>query len=208
MEEGKINRNGSSTVYIRACDSYDRTLIKTLIKEGMESLNYTPRGDVYVKPNVVFAYDTSKMGSHAFTHPRFVGSSLLALSEAKGVNRVDLGENSAMGFPTRFCYKHAGYYDEMMDIGGASPKPLGIFCIDEEPRERVFIGGTVHDTLRITRKMAKADTTVYLPKLKSHCVGRMTGAVKLNIGICSDDERAIRHDFLLNEKIVDLLTVG
>jgi hypothetical protein len=32
--------------------------------------------------------------------------------------------------------------------------------------------------------------------------------VKLNIGICSDDERAIRHDFLLNEKIADLLTVG
>jgi hypothetical protein len=31
---------------------------------------------------------------------------------------------------------------------------------------------------------------------------------ELNIGICSDDERAIRHDFMLNEKIVDLLTVG
>jgi hypothetical protein len=36
----------------------------------------------------------------------------------------------------------------------------------------------------------------------------MTGAVKLNIGICCDDERAIRHDFMLNEKIVDLLSVG
>ena len=36
----------------------------------------------------------------------------------------------------------------------------------------------------------------------------MTGAVKLNIGICSDDERAIRHDFMLNDKIVDLLTAG
>lgn len=49
---------------------------------------------------------------------------------------------------------------------------------------------------------------VYLPKLKCHCVSTMTGAVKLNIGICSDDERAIRHDFLLNHKIVDLLAVG
>jgi Domain of unknown function (DUF362) len=36
---------------------------------------------------------------------------------------------------------------------------------------------------------------VYLPKLKCHCVSTMTGAVKLNIGICSDDERAIRYDF-------------
>jgi hypothetical protein len=56
--------------------------------------------------------------------------------------------------------------------------------------------------------MARADTKLYLPKLKCHCVSNMTGAVKLNIGICSDDERSIRHDFLLNDKIVDLLAVG
>jgi hypothetical protein len=56
--------------------------------------------------------------------------------------------------------------------------------------------------------MVQADSKVYLPKLKCHCVSRMTGAVKLNIGICSDDERSIRHDFMLNEKIVDLLSVG
>ena len=56
--------------------------------------------------------------------------------------------------------------------------------------------------------MARADSMVYLPKLKCHCVSTMTGTVKLNIGICSDDERAIRHDFMLNDKIVDLLSVG
>jgi hypothetical protein len=36
----------------------------------------------------------------------------------------------------------------------------------------------------------------------------MTATVKLNIGSCSEDERAIRHDFLLNDKIVDLLSIG
>jgi len=70
------------------------------------------------------------------------------------------------------------------------------------------VGGRVHDNLRISRRMARADSMVYLPKLKCHCVSNMTGAVKLNIGICSDDERSIRHDFLLNEKIVDLLGPG
>jgi hypothetical protein len=80
--------------------------------------------------------------------------------------------------------------------------------MDEEPRDSVFIGGVVHDNLRISRKMARADAKVYLPKLKCHCVSKMTGAVKLNIGICSDDERSIRHDFMLNEKIVDLLSAG
>ena len=66
----------------------------------------------------------------------------------------------------------------------------------------------VHDILRVSRKMARADTKVYLPKLKCHCVSNITATVKLNIGICSDDERSIRHDFLLNDKIVDLLSVG
>ncbi len=65
--------------------------------------------------------------------------------------------------------------------------------MDEERRDPVFIGGMVHDNLRVSRNMARADTKVYLPKLKCHCVSNMTGAVKLNIGICSDDERSIRR---------------
>jgi len=93
-------------------------------------------------------------------------------------------------------------------VRAEAPCPVEIFCIDEELRDSVFLGGRVHDNLRIARRMARADSRVYLPKLKCHCVSRMTGAVKLNIGICSDDERSIRHDFLLNEKIVDLLAVG
>ncbi len=208
MNKEKTSGHEDFRVFIKSCDTYDRTRIRRLVEEGMDALGFEPEGGVFVKPNVVFAYDTDTMGTHAFTHPKAVGGALLALSGRPGVSRVDLGENSAMGFPTRFCYTHAGYYDEIRAVADSASKPVGIFCIDEEPRENVFVGGAVHDTLRIPRKMAKAGAKVYLPKLKSHCVGRMTGAVKLNIGICSDDERAIRHDFLLNEKIVDLLSAG
>lgn len=203
----KIKKTGN-VVYIRKCEEYDRDKIRTIIREGMERLSFRPKGDVYVKPNVVFAYDTKVFGTHSYTHPGFAGAALLALSRMSGVRRIDMGENSAVGFPTRLCYKHAGYYEEVKKVKTGAGCPVGIFCIDEEPRDTVFVGGTVHDNLRITRKMARADSIVYLPKLKGHCVSNMTGAVKLNIGICSDDERAIRHDFLLNEKIVDLLSVG
>ena len=174
----------------------------------MSDLGFCPKGNLYVKPNVVFAYNPKAFGAHAFTHPNFVGASLLALSKTEGVSRVDLGENSAMGFPTRLCFKHAGYHETLKSIQEEAKAPIAMFCIDEEPRDKLFVGGVVHDTLRAPRKMVQSSCKVYLPKLKSHCVSGMTGAVKLNIGICSDDERAIRHDFLLNEKIADLLTVG
>lgn len=197
-----------NTVFIKRCEDYDRDQMEKIVSEGMAYLNYNPKGKVMVKPNVVFAYDTDVFGTMAYTPTQVVGGSMLALSKRLGVKRVDLGENCAVGFPTRLCYKSAGYYDEMKQVKKQAGCPTGIFCMDEEPRKSVFVGGVVHDNLRISKKMADADSKVYLPKLKCHCVCAMTGAVKLNIGICSDDERSIRHDYMLNEKIVDLLEPG
>ncbi len=195
-------------VFIKRCESYDRDLIQAAIREGMAALGYQPDGNVFVKPNVVFATKNGRYGDTAYTNPAVVGATLVVLSQAPGVDRVDMGEKTAIGYPTRLTYRYAGYYDELRSVRRNARTPVDIFCIDECLRDRVFVGGMVHDTLRIARKMARADTKVYLPKLKCHCVSTMTGAVKLNIGICSDDERAIRHDFMLNDKIVDLLAVG
>lgn len=197
-----------SRVIIRRCDEYDEETIHGFIGEGMRDLGYRPRGKIFVKPNVVYATKNGKYGTTAYTHPSVVGAALRVVSGAPGVERVDMGEKTAIGYPTRLTYRYAGYYELVRKARKRPGAPIGIFCIDEERRERVFIGGAVHDTLRIPRRMARADSLVYLPKLKCHCVSGMTGAVKLNIGICSDDERSLRHDFLLNEKIVDLLTAG
>ncbi len=195
-------------VIVRRCERYDQDRIMDIVRESMAQLDFRPAGKIFVKPNVVFSTKNGKYGSTAYTDPSVVGGALLSLSRAAGVKRVDMGENTAMGYPTRLAYKYAGYYDLIQTLKSGTKAPVGLFCIDETPRDRVFVGGVVHDTLRVARKMARADQKVYLPKLKCHCVSKMTGAVKLNIGICSDDERAIRHDFMLNDKIVDLLSVG
>ncbi|HDP80715.1 MAG TPA: DUF362 domain-containing protein [Spirochaetes bacterium] len=200
--------SGDNRVLIRRCEDYDQQAIEEIVRGGMKELGYAPSGKVFVKPNVVFATKNGRYGSTSYTHPLLVGGALRALAGSAGVDRVDMGEKTAIGYPTRMTMKYAGYYETVREAGKASPVPVSLFCIEEEKRERVFIGGNVHDTLRVPRAMARADTAVYLPKLKCHCVSGMTGAVKLNIGICSDDERAIRHDFMLNEKIVDLLGTG
>ena len=197
-----------SLVLVRRCEEYDRATIERIVAEGMERFGYQPAGKVFVKPNVVFAGDPKVFGRHAYTETAFVGACLRSLARRPGVQRVDLGENSAIGFPTRHCYRHAGYYEEVERVAHAARCPVDIVCMDEGPRDTVQVNGTVHQTLRLGRVMARADTKVYLPKLKCHCVSRMTGAVKLNIGICCADDRSIRHDYMLNEKIVDLLAVG
>lgn len=195
-------------VLIRRCENYDQETIRGIIVEGMRDLGYEPAGSVFVKPNVVFATRNGKYGSTAYTDPAVVNAALRALADAPGISRVDMGEKTAIGYPTRLIFRYAGYYDTVRAARKKARAKIGIFCIEEERRDRIFVGGKVHDTLRIARRMARADSLVYLPKLKCHCVSSMTGAVKLNIGICSDDERAIRHDFLLDDKIVDLLGAG
>lgn len=203
-----IQKQPDNRVLIRKCENYDPAAISVIIAAGMETLGYRPRGRVFVKPNVVFSTHKGQYGSTAYTDPAVVGSALEVLAHREGVTRVDMGEKTAIGYPTRLTYKYAGYPAAVKAAGRNGGAPVGMFCIEEVLRDRLFVGGAVHDTLRVARPMARADTKVYLPKLKCHCVSTMTGAVKLNIGICSDDERAIRHDYLLNEKIVDLLSVG
>lgn len=195
-------------VLVQRCEDYDPATIQRIVTDGMQRLQVRPAGKVFVKPNVVYAGDPEVFGRHAYTDPQFVGAALRALAAAPDVCRVNLGENSAVGFPTRHCFRNAGYYDELDRVRSAARCPVDIFCMDEDRWDKVPVDGEIHHTLRLSRTMARADTRVYLPKLKCHCVTKMTGAIKLNIGICSDEERAIRHDYRLADKIVDLLAVG
>jgi uncharacterized protein (DUF362 family) len=204
----RITHSPENTVYLRRCEEYDREAIRAIVQEGMDTLGYEPSGKVFVKPNCVFASTGGRFGTNAHTNPDLLGATLLALGNAEKVKRVDVGENTGMRIPTRMFYKQAGYYGLIDEIKKRSRARVGLFCIDEELRDRVFIGGVVHNTVRLSRKMARADSKVYVPKLKCHNVVNVTGAVKLNIGVLSDDERAIRHDYMLIDKIVDLLKAG
>jgi len=162
--------------------------MRKMICEGVETLDFKPSGKVFVKPNVVFASKPETFGAHAYTPTSVLCASVPAIADSDGVDRVDVGENGAVGSPTRLFYKEAGYYREIAKLRKEAFRPIGIFCMDEELRNAVFVGGRVHDVLRVSHKMNRADAKVYLPKLKCHCVSNMTATVKLNVGICSDDE--------------------
>ncbi len=196
-------------VLIKRCDRYDVGTIQALIAEGMETFGAKPKGRVFVKPNIVFAHhDEDSYGTTMYTSKSVVEAAVRNLHDTPGVSRVDIGEKTAIGAPTRLMYKYSGYTKMVRSLRAQGLKNLNIFALDEDPRKTVHVGGIVHSTLRLSRRMAGSDFRIYLAKLKRHGSCQVTGATKLNIGILSDDERAIGHDYRLPEKIVDLLNVG
>jgi len=106
----------NNTVLVMRCEEYDRDRMEGIVTDGMQHLGYRPSGRIFAKPNVVFAYRRELYGAHAYTHPGLVGSTLAALSRENGVTRVDLGENPAVGTPTRMGYRYAGYYEEIRRV--------------------------------------------------------------------------------------------
>jgi uncharacterized protein (DUF362 family) len=195
-------------VLVKQCPEYDAERIRELVAEGMRELDFEPRGRVAFKPNVVCAFDPALVKERAFTPTEFLEGTIRAVDAVDGVERMAVTETSAVGNPTRFSYRWSGYRDSIAALGTQTAHPLSLVCMDEVRRVPRWVGGVVHDRVRLARSFAEADTKIYVPKLKCHCVTRMTGTVKLNIGILSFDERSIRHDFMLHEKIADLLAVG
>ncbi len=78
--------------------------------------------------------------------------------------------------------------------------------IDEEPQREVEIpGGVVMSKTLLPETVLSVDKIIYLPKLKTHYITKMTGAVKSAHGLQVDQEREKFHREDLHHKLVDLL---
>lgn len=189
-------------VLIRKCPDYEeQNRIREIIAEGMTELGTRPYGDVLLKPNVVFAH--RRYGRYAYTHPNIVEAIVDELAERPEVERITIGERTAIYMPTRFNFQLAGYnrFNKKQKVR--------IHCFDEHPLVEVTLErGRFHKSIRLPRALVEADYRLYAPKLKHHVSTRLTCALKLNMGICDTKERLHGHDFHLEQKIADLYEVG
>lgn len=208
MKNEQSSKEGDFRVLVRECPDYDPQRIRALVQEGMATLGYEPKGKVALKPNIVCAFDPRFIKPRAVTEPAFSEGVIRAVADRPEVSRLSVTETSAVGNPSRYSFRWSGYQDLIARLKPQVGKSLELVGMDVDHRVSVFVGGQVHNRVRLGRTFAAADTKIYLPKLKCHCVSKMTGTVKLNVGILNFDERSIRHDFLLDEKIADLLSVG
>lgn len=193
------------TVILRRIPVYDPKKIEGIIQEGLEKLDLTPKlkGKITIKPNIVMAHH--KIAPAAYTRPEFMDGLLGAITKSGGNSRnITVAEKCGAGLPTTRMFRRAGYYRLKNN------HKIKLLPIEESKKVTVPLQKSkVHREITTAREIAANDFCIYAPKLKSNALSYgLTAALKLNIGILCDRERMQDHNYLLDEKIVDLYEVG
>ena len=188
------------TVIIRACPDYDVERIRTIVREALVELGLEPTGRTLVKPNCVMS---GPQFPHAHTRPEFLEGVLLALKDRSGprMQELAIGERCGITFPTRYAFKHAGYYEVLRRVGG-----VGAYHFDEVSQVEIplYHPQRLRDSIYTPEPVAAADFFVNCPKFKAHPWTTVTFSMKNYIGIQDDRHRLIDHDHELNRKVADL----
>jgi uncharacterized protein (DUF362 family) len=186
-------------VILRHCDSYDPQRIRTIIREGMETLGLRPHGRTLLKPNLVAA---GELFEHAHTRAEFVEGVLLALKDRDQgrMSELAVGERCGITVPSTYTFKESGV-DAVIERTGVKR-----YCFEEVPQVEIPLTheGRLRDSLFTPEPVAKADFFVNCPKLKAHPWTTVTFSMKNYIGIQDDRHRLIDHDHALNRKVADL----
>ena len=186
-------------VILRHCDAYDAERIRTIVRDGMETLKLRPFGRTLVKPNVVASGPLFK---DAYTRPEVVEGVLRALQDRADGRMAELavGERCGITVPTRAAFAQAGY-DPMLRSVGAKR-----YLFEEVPQVEVPYthDGRLRDYVFTPEPIAKADFFVNCPKFKAHPWTTVTFSMKNYIGIQDDRHRLIDHDHRLDQKVADL----
>lgn len=189
--------------------------VKTRITEIFDALGGRDRikssGNVYIKPNGIDAKP------YCYTRPEVIQAAIEYWYEA-GAGRVYLMENSTQANYTRVVFAVNGYR-RVCRKTGAIP-----IYLDEEKTERLpFRRGEEGDDhsggqyglkafqmpVTVAEKLINGrDQNLYisLPKLKTHSMSGVTLGIKGQWGFPVHGSRGIDHNYLLHEKLVDVLS--
>jgi uncharacterized protein (DUF362 family)/NAD-dependent dihydropyrimidine dehydrogenase PreA subunit len=169
-----------ATVSIARCGSYEPSRVRMAVVKALGLLPRLPvlRGKtVLLKPNLLSAHDPPERAVN--THPEFVR----AVGEfflAQGVARLIIGDscgNLAPGATSR-AMAVTGLDRVIADLGA---EPLDA---DRAPsEERAIPDGRILKSIRLPRVLREVDVLVTLPKMKTHGLTQMTGAIKNQLGL-------------------------
>ncbi len=171
-----------------------------LVDELLDELAPSLQGrTVLVKPNCLMASPPEK---GVTTHPSLVRALVASLAGRGAV--VQVGDNpGARGYgAVERCFRATGILDAagdaFVDFGKATAK--------------VPLTSRFADQAVVSRHLLEADYVISLPKLKTHCLTLLTGAVKNMYGVLSGGEKLkfhtaarARKDFA--EALVDVYSI-
>ncbi len=174
-----------STVALVRCATYDPDLVYEALSRGVELLGgldrfVTPGEHLLLKPNLLAADAPENVVT---THPAVLAASARLLQE--GGATVSFGDSPGLDRPARAA-ERAGLIDAGLRSGAEFVDFSSGSHMDNPEGELVSgfpIAGPVHD----------CDGIVNLPKMKTHQLTRITGAVKNLFGCIPGQRKALYH---------------
>jgi len=163
-----------SKVAVIKCQTYDEALVFESVKKGIDLLGgldaFVKSGEkIVLKPNVLIGSDPAKCVT---THPS-VFKAVGRLFQSAGAG-VSYGDSSAVG-SCEFNLRRAG----LKQVGDAAGFQVADF---DHGREVSYPDALLAKKITLVNAVLDADGVVSLPKLKTHGLTRMTGAVKNQFG--------------------------
>lgn len=164
----------TSTVALVRCENYEETTMFTAVGRALELLGGASRfaqpGErILLKPNLLVA---SSPGDAVTTHPAVFGAVARHLA-ATGAE-LSYGDSPAFG-GSRSVARRAGLV-EVAERLGVARRDFG------EARTVSFPEGGLIKQFEIASAVLDSDCIISLPKLKTHALMRITGAVKNQFG--------------------------
>jgi len=172
------------TVYNAFQDTYQIESIKRTLEKsfqhwgGIEAVLKGKR-NILLKPNLIKPYPAE---SGVTTHPQFI----LAIAELLLDNgcTVSIADSPALGSVDQ-CMRKLGLDGELAKRG------VPFFTFN---KARYFKGRSIrYPVLGVADEIFEFDGLINLPKLKTHCQTRFTGAVKNLYGCVPGKRKVLRH---------------
>ncbi|GAB4279036.1 MAG: DUF362 domain-containing protein [Candidatus Rifleibacteriota bacterium] len=183
-------------VFAGKCENYDFNKILSCIESAIDSLGglntfVKPGQKVLIKPNML----SCKTPEHAATtHPEVVKA--VATIMVKAGAKVFIGDSPPMVFgKTEEFWQKTGYKKAAEDSGA------NLLCFETAAKSDVslFTNGETK-VVHVIKDFFTADLVVNLPKLKTHNLTRITGAIKNLFGLVPGLQKAQWHKVYTRSK--------
>jgi beta-glucosidase len=177
--------------------------VDALVREAIDAIGgmgaFVSTGDtVLIKPNLT-VWRVSSTG--CTTDPRVVAA-LARLAHDAGAGRVQVGECSSCGQITRDIMAITGMERAARDAG-AEP----VYFDEVEQIDVSVPSGRILSHIPVPRPLLEADVVIACPKLKTHFLDPVTGAIKLWVGAARQDTMHRLHRDTIQLTVADLMSV-
>ncbi|MFA6568085.1 MAG: DUF362 domain-containing protein [Victivallales bacterium] len=174
----------NTTVSAVICESYGLPLLEAKIRLAVElaggwPAKLKPGANVLLKPNLLSARTPEQCVT---THPELVRAVIRELRR-KGVDKITVADSPAGNYP----------WDELWEKTGMRK------IADEEKVELIPVGDFVrkevpgYGNVPVLKELGSFDVFISLPKLKTHLLTKMTGAVKNSYGLVVGEAKSGFH---------------